>query len=90
MCAAPFRDSTASLFRRIHELESANYRLRKRTHDSLVAGRSSLPRALASALAATLFGSGVVIGCIALGFGLSIVVAIAMAIFVGGVELLIL
>lgn len=77
MVSGPFRDPSASLLRRIEELERSNRRLRKRVHRTFVADLSSLASLLGRAIAmmACVIGA-FIIGCIALG----IVGAIAVGI----------
>lgn len=77
MVSGPFRDSTASLLRRIDDLERANRRLRRRAHQSFFSDIGAFLRALCRLLATMLCVVGImIIGFIALGFIVAIVAGI--------------
>ena len=77
MVSEPFRDSTASLLRRIDELERANRRLRSRAHQSFFSDLGAFLRALCRLVATMLCVVGIMIlGFIALGFVVAIFVGI--------------
>ena len=78
MIAAPFRDSTPSLLKRIEDLERANLRLRMRSRRSFTSDIGALLRAICRLVATMLCVVGLtILAFIVVGFIVALVAGIA-------------